>query len=133
MPGLCAPSLNRRKFVAEIGAIATVGSFPAPVVAQGRPRLVVVGGGAGGATVAKCVARDANGAINVTLVEPLRQFTTCFPSNLYLGGVRGWDTLIHSYDALASRYGVTLVHQASEAIDREKKTVRSEAGNRQEH
>jgi sulfide dehydrogenase [flavocytochrome c] flavoprotein chain len=128
MPGLCAPSLNRRKFVAGIGAIAATGSFPAPVVAQGRPRLVVVGGGAGGATVAKCVARDANGAINVTLVEPLRQFTTCFHSNLYLGGFRSWDTLIHSYDALASRYGVTLVHQAGEAIDREKKTVRLSDG-----
>ena len=76
MPGLCAPSLNRRKFVAGIGAVAAAGSFPAPVVAQGIPKLVVVGGGAGGATVAKCVARDANGAIDVTLVEPLRQFTT---------------------------------------------------------
>jgi sulfide dehydrogenase [flavocytochrome c] flavoprotein chain len=128
MPGLCAPSLNRRRFVAGIGAIAAAGSFPAPVIAQGRPRLVVVGGGAGGATVAKCVARDANGAINVTLVEPLRQFTTCFHSNLYLGGFRSWDTLIHSYDALASRYGVTLVHQAGEAIDREKKTVRLSDG-----
>ena len=128
MAGLRAPSHNRRKFVAGIGAIAAAGSFPAPVVAQGRPRLVVVGGGAGGATVAKCVARDANGAINVTLVEPLRQFTTCFHSNLYLGGFRSWDTLIHSYDALASRYGVTLVHQAGEAIDREKKTVRLSDG-----
>jgi sulfide dehydrogenase [flavocytochrome c] flavoprotein chain len=130
MPGLRAPSLNRRKFVEGIGAIAAVGSFPAPVVAQGRPRLMVVGGGAGGATVAKCVARDANGAINVTLVEPLRQFATCFHSNLYLGGFRSWDTLIHSYDALASRYGVTLVHQAGEAIDREKKTVRLSDGSR---
>ena len=72
MPGPCAPSLDRRKLVAGIGAIAAAGSFPAPVVAQGRPRLVVVGGGAGGATVAKCVGRDANGAIDVTLVEPLR-------------------------------------------------------------
>ena len=128
MAGLRAPSHNRRKFVAGIGAIAAAGSFPAPVVAQGRPRLVVVGGGAGGATVAKCVARDANGAIDVTLVEPLRQFTTCFHSNLYLGGFRSWDTLIHSYDALASRYGVTLVHQAGEAIDREKKAVRLSDG-----
>ena len=129
MPGpRAAAPLDRRKFVARIGAMAAAASFPAPMVAQAKPKLVVVGGGAGGATVAKFVARDANGAIEVSLVEPLRQFTTCFHSNLYLGGFRDWHSLTHSYDALASRYGVKLVHQASEAIDRERKAVRLNDG-----
>jgi sulfide dehydrogenase [flavocytochrome c] flavoprotein chain len=115
---------HRREFVAGVGAIAAGAGFPAPMVAQAKPKLVVVGGGAGGATIAKYVARDASGAIEVTLVEPLRQFTTCFHSNLYLGGFRSWDSITHSYDALASRYGVKLVHQAGQAIDREKKNIR---------
>jgi NADPH-dependent 2,4-dienoyl-CoA reductase/sulfur reductase-like enzyme len=117
-------SCNRRKFLVGIGAIAATARFPAPAVAQAKPRLVVVGGGPGGATIAKYVARDASGAIDVTLVEPLRQFTTCFHSNLYLGGFRSWHSITHSYDALASRYGVRLVHQVALGIDRGKQTIR---------
>jgi NADPH-dependent 2,4-dienoyl-CoA reductase/sulfur reductase-like enzyme len=116
-------SWNRRRFLGGAGALVAAG-FPLPALAQAKPKLVVVGGGPGGATIAKYVAKDSNGAIEVTLVEPLRQFTTCFHSNLYLGGFRNWDSMIHSYDALASKYGVKLVHQAAQAIDREKKSVR---------
>jgi sulfide dehydrogenase [flavocytochrome c] flavoprotein subunit len=102
---------NRRELLARLGAIAATASVPAPVTAQAKPKLVVIGGGPAGATIAKYVARDASGAIEVTLVEPLHQFTTCFHSNLYLGGFRSWDSITHSYDALASKYGVKLVHQ----------------------
>jgi NADPH-dependent 2,4-dienoyl-CoA reductase/sulfur reductase-like enzyme len=105
------------------GAIAVAG-LSRPSLAQARPKVVVVGGGPGGATVAKYVAKDTNGAIEVTLVEPAREFTTCFFSNLYLGGIRTWDSITHRYDALGSRYGIKLVHQAADGIDREKKTVR---------
>ena len=51
-----------------------------PAVAQATPRLVVVGGGPGGATVAKYVAREARSAIDVTLVEPARSFSTSMKS-----------------------------------------------------
>ena len=115
---------NRREFLGGVGALLSAGSFPMPAFAQAKPKLVVVGGGPGGATVAKYVAKDSNGAVEVTLVEPLRQFTTCFHSNLYLGGFRNWETITHSYDALASKYGVRLVHQTAQTIDREKKNVR---------
>ena len=54
----------------------------------------------------------------------LSQFTTCFHSNLYLGGFRSRKSLTHSYDALPSKYGVKLVHQAAAAIDRDKKSIR---------
>jgi sulfide dehydrogenase [flavocytochrome c] flavoprotein subunit len=117
-------SPNRRKLLRGIGATAAAAGFPLPVLAQAKPKLVVVGGGPGGATIAKYVARDSNGAIDVTLVEPLRQFVTCFHSNLYLGGFRPWESIVHSYDALASKYGVKLAYQAAQAIDRDKRTVR---------
>jgi NADPH-dependent 2,4-dienoyl-CoA reductase/sulfur reductase-like enzyme len=115
---------NRREFLGGVGAIAAAGAFPAPALAQAKARVVVIGGGPGGATVAKYVARDSKGAIEVTLVEPARQFTTCFHSNLYLGGFRTFESITHSYDALASKYGVKLARQMAQAVDRGKKTVR---------
>ena len=116
-------SSNRRQFLAHAGALAAATGFPMPVLAQAKPKLVIVGGGPGGATVAKYAAKDFAGALEVTLVEPLRQFTTCFHSNLYLGGFRNWESITHSYDALA-KYGIKLAHQAALAIDRERKSVR---------
>ena len=75
-------SINRRRLLLGAGATALAPGLARPAIAQATPRLVVVGGGPGGATVAKYVAREARGAIDVTLVEPARSFTTCFHSNL---------------------------------------------------
>ena len=93
-----------------------------PAFAQAKPKVIVIGGGPGGSTVAKYVAKD--GGIDVTLVEPLRQFTTCFHSNLYLGGFRSFQSLTHSYDKLVKNYGIKHARAMASAIDRDKKTVR---------
>ena len=116
--------VDRRSFLWGAGTLTLATGLARPTLAQGKPKVVVIGGGPGGATVAKYIAKDSNGAIEVTLVEPARQFTTCFHSNLYLGGFRSWESITHSYDKLASNHGVKLNHQAAQAIDREKKTVR---------
>jgi NADPH-dependent 2,4-dienoyl-CoA reductase/sulfur reductase-like enzyme len=115
---------NRRTFLGGVGAIAATSGLAMPALAQAKPRVVVVGGGPGGATLARYVAKDSAGAIEVTLVEPLKQFVTCFHSNLYLGGFRTFESITHSYDALASKHGVKLAHQMAAGIDRDKKTVR---------
>ena len=96
----------------------------APVYAQAKARVVVIGGGPGGATAAKYIAKESGSAIEVTLVEPTKQFTTCFHSNLYLGGFKLLESITHTYDKLASSYGIKLNHQAAVAIDRDKKQVR---------
>ena len=114
---------NRRRFLHGAAAFAAAG-FPMPALAQAKPKLAVIGGGPGGATIARYVAKDSDGAVEVTLVEPVRQFTTCFHSNLYLGGFRTWELINHSYDLLASKHGVKLVHQAAQAIDRDNKSIR---------
>ena len=116
--------IHRRRFLAGTGAVVFAGHLPRPALAQAKPRVIVVGGGPGGATAAKYIAKDSNGAIEVTLVEPQRAFTTCFHSNLFLGGFRDWASITHSYDKLASGYGVRLVHQAVAAIDRNARTIR---------
>jgi NADPH-dependent 2,4-dienoyl-CoA reductase/sulfur reductase-like enzyme len=116
---------HRRDFLKSAAAASGVVALGAPAaLGQAKPRVVVIGGGPGGATAAKYIARDSKGAVEVILVEPAKQFVTCFHSNLYLGGFKSMQEITHSYDALASKYGVQLAHQAAAAIDRDKKQVR---------
>jgi len=89
---------------------------------HGKPRVVVVGGGAGGATAARYIAKDSQGEIDVTLIEPTRTYYTCFFSNLYLGGFKEMDDLGHSYGGLAAN-GVNVVHDWAIGVDRDAKTV----------
>ena len=113
---------NRRTFLGS--AAVTAGLLAAPMVrAQGKPRVVVIGGGAGGATAARYIAKDSQGAIDVTLVEPTRTYYTCFFSNLYLGGFRDMQSLGHSYGTLAAEYGINVVHDWAVGVDRDAKTV----------
>jgi sulfide dehydrogenase [flavocytochrome c] flavoprotein chain len=116
---------NRRQFIGGIGALAA-STFPMPALAQAKPKVVVVGGGPGGATVAKYVAKD--GGIDVTLVEPARRFTTCFHSNLYLGGFKTFEEITHSYDKITKAYGIKHMRQLASAIDRDKKQVKFASG-----
>lgn len=117
-------TLNRRGFLgAAAAASATLGAPMAWGAGHGKPKVVVVGGGAGGATVARYLAKDSKGEIDVTLVEPSRSYYTCFFSNLYIGGFRDLSSIAHSYGTLASEYGVNVVHDWAVGIDRDAKTV----------
>jgi len=118
-------STTRRHFLGGMGAIAASG-LACPAFAQAKQKLVVIGGGAGGATVAKYVAKD--GGVDVTLVEPAARYTTGFHSNLFLGGYKKWEAINHSYDQLTSKYGIKRVRQAAQAIDRDKRVVRLAGG-----
>jgi sulfide dehydrogenase [flavocytochrome c] flavoprotein subunit len=118
---------NRRQFIGGAGALAAAGTLAAPAIAQAKPRVVVIGGGPGGATLAKYVARDSQGAVHVTLIEPLKEFVTCFHSNLYLGDFRPFDSITHNYAGL-TKHGITLVHEAAAAIRPDAKTVRLASG-----
>lgn len=105
-------------------AALTAGTLAAPaLLGQARPRVVVVGGGPGGATAAKYIARDSGGAIAVTLVEENETYQSCFHSNLHIGGFKAYETLLHRYDALASAYGIALVHSRATRVDRDRKEV----------
>lgn len=116
--------ITRRRFGILSGASASVLALPSYLRAQDKPKVVVIGGGAGGATAARYIAKDSDGAIDVTLIDDSEQFTTCFFSNLYLGGFRDFASITHSYDTLQSDYGITKVTGRAVAIDRDAKTVR---------
>ncbi|KIC17654.1 NAD(P)/FAD-dependent oxidoreductase [Leisingera sp. ANG-Vp] len=115
-------AVDRRKFLGTGAAAAAALQAPA-VLGAGKPRVVVVGGGAGGATAARYIAKDSKGAIDVTLVEPTRTYYTCFFSNLYIGGFQELAGIAHSYGTLASQYGVNVVHDWAVGIDRDARTV----------
>ncbi|MDA9885160.1 NAD(P)/FAD-dependent oxidoreductase [Burkholderiaceae bacterium] len=122
-------SLNRRFFLSL--AAGTTAALAAPaIIGMAKPRVIVIGGGAGGATAARYIAKDSKGAIDVTLVEPSRTYYTCFFSNLYLGGVRTMESLAHSYGKLASENGINVVHDWAVGIDRDARTVTLAGGHK---
>ena len=100
----------------------------APHVArsQSRPKVLVIGGGVGGVTLANSLTDGAS--LDVTVIEPKRAYTTCFFSNQYLAGLRTFAQLTHAYDALARRPGVTMIHDIATMIDPASRTVRLGGG-----
>lgn len=106
--------ISRRHFI----GIGTAGAalLAAPTLrAQAAARVVIVGGGFGGATVARMLRRIAP-AIHVMLVERDRVFVTCPFSNAVLGGLRDLDSIKFGYDGLVSA-GVDVIHAEATGID----------------
>ncbi len=117
--------LTRRGVLKGFGAASLAAAhagISAPLFAQAKSRLVVIGGGPGGASVAGLVKRAA-ADIDVVLVEPQAAYTTCFYSNHYLAGLRTIESLTHSYEGLG-RLGIRIAQDRAEAIDRTARTVR---------
>jgi NADPH-dependent 2,4-dienoyl-CoA reductase/sulfur reductase-like enzyme len=121
--------ISRRHLIVGAGAGAVAAtSFGTFAIAQGASagRVVVIGGGAGGASLARALKLGAP-ALNVTLVEPNRIYSSSFFSNLYLGGFRSFASLNHNYDGLR-RLGVRVIHQRAVAVNTSRKTVRTSGG-----
>ena len=123
-------NLTRRDFLKTGGALAATGALGACAGMSGRsgPRVVVIGGGYGGATCAKYLRKWSDNAINVTLVERNEKFISCPLSNLVLGGSKELSDLTLSYDNLAKRHGVSVLRDDAVAIDPQKKTVKLASG-----
>jgi sulfide dehydrogenase [flavocytochrome c] flavoprotein subunit len=88
------------------------------------PKVVVVGGGYGGATAAKYVRLWSDYRIQVTLIEPNASFVSCPISNLVLGGSKTMADITTPYDNLARRHGVRMVRDMVTTIDPDKRVVR---------
>jgi len=123
--------MTRREFLRAsgtgAGALAVAGLpgcalFRGETAPTSQRRVVVVGGGWGGATAAKYV-RLADPTIDVVLLEPNRKFVSCPFSNLVLSGVRGIGQLTFGYGGLRE-YGVKVRHEAATAIEPDARRVR---------
>ena len=112
--------INRRQFNAILGAGVASLALPFTIGAQAKPKVVVIGGGAGGASAARSMAMS--GAVDVTLVTASDTYTTCFFSNLYLGGFRDFASITHGYDKLQAA-GVNVVTGFATGVDMDAKTV----------
>jgi sulfide dehydrogenase [flavocytochrome c] flavoprotein chain len=111
------------------GASATIlgaGSFGTFAIAQGAAKVVIVGGGAGGASVAHAL-KLGEPKLDVTLIEVSPRFTTCFFSNLYLGGFRSFESITHNWDGLR-KLGVKVVREWASDVDTEKRIVKTTRG-----
>ncbi len=114
--------LPRRALLGAAAVLAT----PVPLRAQAAARLVVIGGGFGGAS-AVSFARRTYPDVQVTLVEPQTRFVTCPYGNLLIGGERQLAQITYTYDGLRAR-GVNVIHDRAAGIDAAVKRVRLAGG-----
>ena len=121
---------GRRRWLKGAGALAAgLAGCAAGPAARSRARVVVVGGGYGGATAAKYL-RLLDPSLAVALVEPREAFVSCPMSNLVIGGFRTMADITAPYATLARHHGVQLVRDSATAIDMARREVRLAGGSR---
>jgi sulfide dehydrogenase [flavocytochrome c] flavoprotein subunit len=116
--------ITRREFAliaAGASAAAAASDLIRPAYGAGPAKIVIVGGGPGGASVASRL-KAADASLDVTLIEPKDKYTTCFYSNLYIGGFRSFKSITHDYEGVKKR-GITVISDTATAIDTTAKTV----------
>ncbi len=122
--------ITRRDFIkASAASVAAGGLIGVPHIAKAAGsagKVVVVGGGAGGAIAAKYI-RMMDSSIEVTLIEKNPDYHTCFLSNEVLSGERTLDSIRFTYEGLKG-HGVKVVQAEATGIDADKKVVKTSAG-----
>lgn len=120
--------VKRRDFLKAMGATAALGAlYGCAGSTRASGHVVVVGGGFGGATVAKYLRMWSNGGIDVTLVERNPEFISCPISNLVIAGEKELADITISYDGLR-KWGVRVVQDEVTAVDPAKKSIRLAQG-----
>jgi len=132
--------MNRRRMLATLGGLSAAllaGAMPAraddgehdrrprssttgPVPLPGtgiKGKVVIVGGGMAGATLAKYLRLWGGAGIDVTLVERESAYTSNILSNLVLNGNVAMSALSFGYAKLASTYGVKVLQASVDGVD----------------
>ena len=118
-------TFDRRDFLKLSGAAAALAAAGCATTAP-KARVVVIGGGFGGATAAKYI-RMWDPSIEVVMVERADSFISCPLSNLVLAGSKSMGDITHRHDSL-QRYGVQVVRDEATAVDAAKRVVRLARG-----
>ncbi|MDE0306341.1 MAG: FCSD flavin-binding domain-containing protein [Albidovulum sp.] len=119
---------TRRETLAILGAASVAGLAAPRLNAQAGPRVVVVGGGFGGASCARYLRKLAP-EVAATLVDPAPAIVTCPFSNTVIAGLNEIETITHGFDGLRAA-GVEVVQDAASAIDLDAREVRLAGGAR---
>jgi sulfide dehydrogenase [flavocytochrome c] flavoprotein chain len=118
---------QRRELLKAAAAAGALGSLGLAGCATGgapeTARVLVVGGGYGGATAAKYVRLFSDNRIDVVLVEPNDAFVSCPISNLVLGGSKSMADITTSYTGLVQAHGVKVVKDTVARIDTARKVA----------
>ena len=112
---------TRRHVVRGFAAAAASFALPCPSYAQAAARVVIIGGGFGGASCARAL-RKIDARLQVTLVEPNRIFTACPFSNEVIAGLRDIEAQQFGYEKIAAS-GVTVIAQAATKVDPQGRTI----------
>ncbi len=118
---------SRRELLQALASLG-LGALLSPAVRArtSRAGIVVVGGGFGGATAARFLARLLPAA-TITLVEASRDYVACPFSNLVVAGLRELDAQTFRYGALSAE-GIRVAHARATGVDARKRTVTLDSG-----
>ncbi|MEO6017751.1 MAG: NAD(P)/FAD-dependent oxidoreductase, partial [Polaromonas sp.] len=118
-------NFQRRSFLQSAAALSLLGLTACASTSSipSKAKVVVIGGGYGGATAAKYVRLLSGYKIDVVLIEPEQAFISCPISNLVLSGAKQIADITTPYSGLSGNHGVTVVRDYASAIDTAKKTV----------
>ena len=105
------------------GALGLAGCASLGGTSANKAKVLVVGGGYGGATVSKYIRLLSDHSIDVMMVEPNTAFVSCPVSNLVIGGQKTMADITNPYTGLSSKHGVRVVHDTVTAVDTAKKTA----------
>jgi sulfide dehydrogenase [flavocytochrome c] flavoprotein subunit len=111
--------MSTRRHFLKLTAAASLA--PSVVSAQGAGRVVVIGGGFGGATAARTL-KALEPKLAVTLIEPNPVYTSCPFSNSVLADLRQISQQEFRYNGV-KRAGVTVAETSATAVDADAKTV----------
>ncbi len=116
--------ITRRTFLKVAGtasALSLIGCTTAPSKGT-KAKVVVVGGGYGGATAAKYL-KLFDPSLDVTLIEKRKTYYSCYGSNEVISGWHDMDWLRRSSEGLRTKRGVNLIHAKVVDIDPVKRFV----------
>lgn len=108
---------SRRHFLGAAGVSAAVIAAPNILRAQGIARVIVVGGGFAGATLAKYLRLWSGETVDVLLVEKNPDHVSCIMSNLVLNERLRLQDLRFDYDSLQQQYGVEVLQDEVTEVD----------------
>ena len=114
--------VRRRDFLRALALAGIVPRNNAWSSSTVQPRVVVAGGGFGGASCALQL-RQLNPAIEVVLIDPDERYVTCPASNEVIAGLRDMNSITIARDGLA-RAGVRVMRDRVVAIDADQRRLR---------
>ncbi|MBL0224765.1 MAG: FAD-dependent oxidoreductase [Geobacteraceae bacterium] len=128
--------MKRREFIKQtgigIGVLALWGpqvfsAHAGEILPKKGRRVVVAGGGFGGATAAKYL-KLIDPKLDVVLVEQRERFISCPVSNMVIGGFKEMKDITMDYKVLARKYGIKIVNAQMTGLDATAHTIETSAG-----